>query len=43
MLFDQKAGRVAQSDVDLTMELTIKQLGQQIDQIVEQKTVMKLQ
>jgi hypothetical protein len=25
------------------MELTIKQLGQQIDQIVEQKTVMKLQ
>ncbi len=43
VLFDQKAGRVAQSDVDLTMELTIKQLGQQIDQIVEQKTVMKLQ
>ncbi|MFO0005885.1 MAG: DUF6263 family protein, partial [bacterium] len=29
VLFDQKAGRVAQSDVDLTMELTIKQLGQQ--------------
>ncbi|MFM7833775.1 MAG: DUF6263 family protein, partial [Planctomycetaceae bacterium] len=43
VLFDQKKGRVAQSDVDLTMELSIKQLGQQIDQVVEQKTVMKLQ
>jgi len=43
VLFDQKAGRVAQSDVDLTMELSIKQFGQQIDQQVKQKTLMKLQ
>ena len=43
MLFRSKAGRVAQSDVDLTMELSIKQFGQQIDQQVKQKTLMKLQ
>jgi len=40
--FDAVTGRIARSDMDLTMEISIRQFGQQVEQTVKQKTSMVL-
>jgi len=40
--FDATTGRIARSDMDLTMEISIRQFGQQVEQTVKQKTSMVL-
>jgi len=40
--FDIATGRIARSDMDLTMEISIRQFGQQVEQTVKQKTSMVL-
>lgn len=42
VLFDVAKGRIAKSDLDLTMELLVKQFGTQIPQTLRQKTSMVL-
>jgi len=42
ILFDQKTGRIQQSDLTLNLEMQIQQFGQTITQNIEQSTVMKL-
>jgi hypothetical protein len=42
VLFDVEKGRIARSDLDLTMELQVKQFGTQIQQTLRQKTSMML-
>ena len=41
-MFDVAKGRIAKSDLDLTMELMVKQFGTQIPQTLRQKTSMVL-
>ncbi len=42
VLFDVARGRIAKSDLDLTMEIQVKQFGTQIQQTLRQKTSMVL-
>ncbi len=42
VLFDVARGRITKSDLDLTMELQVKQFGTQIQQTLRQKTTMSL-
>jgi len=42
LLFDVARGRIAKSDLDLTMQMKMKSFGQVIDQTIHQKTSMIL-
>lgn len=42
LLFDAARGRIAKSDLDLTMQMQMKSFGQVIDQTIHQKTSMTL-
>ncbi len=42
LLFDAARGRIAKSDLDLTMQMRMKSFGQVIDQTIHQKTSMTL-
>jgi len=42
VMFDVAKGRIAKSDLDLTMDLQVKQFGTQIQQTLRQKTSMVL-
>jgi hypothetical protein len=42
VLFDAAKGRIAKSDLDLTMQMQVKSFGQVIDQTIKQTTSMSL-
>ena len=42
LLFDAARGRIAKSDLNLTMQMSMKSFGQVIDQTIHQKTSMAL-